>query len=82
MSGLVNKIKNLVGIYEENDIYDDLNEADEEYDIPEMSEDETIGLRKKSNLKVLTHPTANCYEVMVIEPRSFDESLDIVNNLR
>jgi len=82
VSGLVNKIKNLVGIYEENDIYDDLNEADEEYDIPEMSEDETIGLRKKSNLKVLTHPTANCYEVMVIEPRSFDESLDIVNNLR
>lgn len=82
MAGLVNKIKNLVGIYDEDDIYDDLNEADEEYEIPEMNEDESTGMRRKSNLKVLTHPTANCYEVMVIEPRSFDESLEIVNNLR
>ena len=38
--------------------------------------------RKKSNLKVLTHPNSGAYEVMVIEPRSFEESLDIVNNLR
>lgn len=82
MSGLVNKIKNFVGLYDEEDIYDDLNEADEEYEIPEMMDDHTTSFKRKSNLKVLTHPTANSYEVMVIEPRSFEESLEIVNNLR
>lgn len=80
MSGLVNKIKNFVGFCDEEDIYDELNDADEEYEIPEMIE-ENQGFRKKSNLKVLTHPTANSYEVVVIEPRAFEESLEIVNNL-
>ena len=37
---------------------------------------------KKSNLKVLQHPNSGSYEVMIVEPRSFDESLEIVDNLR
>lgn len=82
MSGLVNRIKNFVGIYDEEDIYDELHDADEEYEMPEMMEEQNTISRKKSNLKVLPTPSANGHEVMVIEPRSFEESLEIVNNLR
>lgn len=84
MSGLVNKIKNFVGLGEVIDDFDEFEEdfyaTDNEYVANEGVE--TTNSRKKSNLKVLTHPTANSYEVMVIEPRSFEESLEIVNNLR
>ena len=84
MSGLVNKIKNFVGLGPE---FDDVEEFEEDFYAAENDyfageTTETTNSRKKSNLKVLAHPNSNSYEVMVIEPRSFEESLDIVNNLR
>lgn len=36
----------------------------------------------KSNLKVVAHPNYKGYEVMVIEPRSFGEAGQIVQNLK
>ncbi|MFH0703210.1 MAG: cell division protein SepF [bacterium] len=85
MSGLVNKIKSFVAsVAQEHygeEVYEDLYEAEAE----EAQEDITPShnSRKRPNLKVLTHPSAvGSYEVRVIEPRSFEESLDIVNNLR
>lgn len=83
MSGLVNKIKNFIGLEsefsDEDEIYDELY-SESDYVQDNTSMDNSI--RRKSNLKVLQHPNAGTYEVMVIEPRSFEESLEIVNNLR
>ncbi|EKE03141.1 MAG: hypothetical protein ACD_20C00250G0003 [uncultured bacterium] len=82
MSGLVNKIKSFVGFGPE---FEDVEEFEEDFYATESEYTDVSELansRKKSNLKVLAHPSANAYEVMVIEPRSFEESLEIVNNLR
>lgn len=84
LSGLVNKIKTFVGLgpefEDEDEIFEEMYEADDEY--IGTSTASTPITRKKNNLKVLSHPNAGGYEVMVNEPRSFEESLDIVNNLR
>lgn len=37
---------------------------------------------KNSDLKVITHPNYKGYEVMVVEPRSFGEAGQIVQNLK
>lgn len=83
MSGLVNKIKNYIGLGPE---FDDVEEFEEDFYAAEneyaTSDAENLNSRKKSNLKVLAHPNASSYEVMVVEPRSFEESLEIVNSLR
>lgn len=85
MSGLVNKIKHLVGLSpemedDEEGLYDEL------YSSVEQEEDEGFQenpiRNRKNNLRVLSHPNASGYEVMVVEPRTFDESLEVVNNLR
>ena len=84
MSGLVNKIKSFVGLGEFDDVEEfeeDFYAAENEYVANSNPVTQTVAA-KKSNLKVLAHPNAGAYEVMVIEPRSFEESLDIVNNLR
>lgn len=90
MSGFVHKFKEFVGLVpgegyvEDEEICDSMNnDEDIFHPVQGQTEMDTIyNLRKKSNLKVLQHPSANSYEVMVVEPRSFEESLDIVNNLR
>lgn len=83
MSGLVNKIKSFVGFAsefdEDEDVYGELYE-DGEYEATETMSD--MNTSRKSNLKVVAHPNAKAHEVMVIEPRSFEESLEIVNHLR
>jgi cell division inhibitor SepF len=83
LAGIVNKIKNFIGVSEETDeVYDELYEADGDYEEAPTSTNPLSGFRRRSNLKVLSHPNANGYEVMVMEPRSFEESLEIVNSLR
>ena len=88
MAGVINKVKNWVNwaglmseIRDEEEIYDELFDASEQYEDDEEIQ-ETSKKRKKSNLKVISHPKAGFYEVMVIEPRTFEESLEVVNNLR
>lgn len=86
-SGFVTKIKNFIGfsnsMEEEEDIFDELYHTEPDYVSQSSTSMEAEPLRRnKNNLKVLPHPTANGYEVMVIEPRSFDESLEIINSLR
>lgn len=87
MSGLVNKLKSFVGLvtdYEDDEeIYDDLYRAEDEYGTPNnTSMDTGFTARKKPNLRVVSHPTATSHEVMVVEPRSYDDALEVVNNLR
>ncbi len=81
LSALVSKIKSFVGLVsgleEEDEMLDELYRAGVDYPAENLSEPET-----RSSLKVVNHPNSRGYEVMVIEPRSFEESLEIVNNLR
>jgi len=81
LSALVSKIKSFVGLVsgleEEDEMLDELYRAGVEYPTENLIEPE-----QRNNLKVVNHPNSRGYEVMVIEPRSFEESLEIVGNLR
>lgn len=83
MAGIVNKLKNWVGlvpeIEDDEEFYDELFGAAEEYEEEEMLESPK---KKKSGLKVVSHPKTGLYEVVVSEPKSFEESLEVVNSLR
>lgn len=86
MAGLVNRIKHMVGLApqmeeDDDDLYDELYGSVEEDDELESYQENPIKSRK-NNLKVLSHPSASNYEVMVIEPKTFEDSLEVVNNLR
>jgi cell division inhibitor SepF len=84
LAGIVNKLKNWVGLVpeidDEEEFYDELFGAADQYE----EEEEIIESprKKKSGLKVVSHPKTGLYEVMVSEPKTFEESLDVVNNLR
>lgn len=89
MAGLVNRIKHMVGLaaqmqqqYDDEDIYDELYGSVNENDEEEESYQENPIKNRKNNLRVLSHPSASAHELMVIEPRTFEESLEVVNNLR
>ena len=88
MAGLVNRIKHMVGLSpqmedNEDDLYDELYGSGEGEDEVEVETYQENPIRnRKNNLKVLSHPSASSYEVMVIEPKSFEDSLEVVNNLR
>ena len=84
MSALVNKIKSFVGfghgvIDEDDELFDELYRQEADY----MAQGEDLYRPEPRNgLKLLRHPNARGYEVCVVEPRAFDEALEIVNNLR
>lgn len=85
------KIKSLVGFLtsgfeNRDDVFEDMAE-ELEADYPVES---NLALapaysnyrNDKTDLKVVTHPNYKGYEVMVIEPRSFGEAGQIVQNLK
>lgn len=82
VTALVSKIKNFVGLvsgFEDDDeMLDELYKASNDYQMPEALGE----MDNRQELKVVNHPNARGYEVMVVEPRSFEESLEIVDNLR
>jgi len=84
LSGIVNKLKQWVGIEPEigeNDFdYDGIFGGAEQFE--EEEELQEAPKKRKSNLKVVAHQSSYQFEVMVTEPKTFEESLDIVNNLR
>ena len=81
LSALVSKIKSFVGLVSGLDEEDEA--IDELYRVGTDVPSDFLGdVDSKNNLKVVSHPNSRGYEVMVIEPRSFEESLEIVNNLR
>ena len=90
MAGLANKFRNLVdffvqdgdqneeGLYEELSDYMDDDESEQIY-----QENPIKHNNRRNNLKVLSHPAASgSNELMVIEPKSFEEALEVANNLR
>jgi cell division inhibitor SepF len=86
-SGLLSKLKNWVsGDPFEEDVYG----AEEEFDYRtsgghaeaqavELS-DESKKVRK--SLRVVDHPTSQKTQVVVLEPRAFEEALEIIEHLR
>ncbi len=84
MAGIVNRLKNWVGLVPE--IEDDEEFYDELFGAAEQFEEEEEMLetpkKKKSGLKVVSHPKTGLYEVVVSEPKTFEESLEVVNSLR
>lgn len=88
------KIKSLVGFLtsgfeNRGDIFEDMAE-EMEMDYPVESNlalapaysNSYRSEREKNDLKVITHPSYKGYEVMVVEPRSFGEAGQIVQNLK
>jgi cell division inhibitor SepF len=83
----MHKIKNFVGltnyIDEEDDIFDELYRSEPDYTThTSVNMENENSRRNKNNLKVVNHPNSGSYEVMVVEPRAFDESLEIITHLR
>jgi cell division inhibitor SepF len=86
-NGLVSKIKNWVaGDPFEDDVYNLDDEFDSESRLYRSSRRDldTPSEQKKAkgNLKLLDHPGNQMSQVVVIEPRAFEESLEIIEHLR
>lgn len=69
----------------EDSIYEEMMEGEEDYPVqdnlalnPSYSQNE----QKSQNLKVVSHPNYRGYEVMVCEPRSYEDSISIVKHLK
>ena len=89
------KIRSIVGFltqgFEQRDgVFEDMvDELDMDYPIddnlalsPAYSNSYRNEKHDRNDLKVITHPNYKGYEVMVIEPRSFGEAGQIVQNLK
>ena len=94
MTGVSDKIKSIVGFLtsgfearEDDDIFDAMeNEmGGVEYPTDANAALEPIYATKpkdRENSKIVTHPNYRGYEVLVCEPRSYDDSVDIVKQLK
>ncbi|NLF82375.1 MAG: cell division protein SepF [Candidatus Gastranaerophilales bacterium] len=90
MSGIANKLKQWVDWVgfnqnqeaEEGDFLDGLFRYDEQYEEEEEMQEPVRRKKQKPNLNVVPHPAGNVFEVVVTEPRTFEESLEAVNSLR
>lgn len=95
MAVVTDKIRSVVdflvkGFEPRETIFDEMaDEMVDEYEIqdnlaidPAYSYHETPKFDRTQDLKVVNHPSYKGYEVMVIEPRSFDDAAQIVQNLK
>lgn len=83
-------IKSIVGFLtqgfeqKEDDIFDDM-QSDFEYQTQDnLALEPLYGSRERENKesKVVSHPNFRGYEVIVCEPRSYDQSVNIVKHLK
>jgi cell division inhibitor SepF len=86
MSTFVNKLKSWVaGDHFEDDLYE---YEDEAMDYAEPSAHEPTNQvvasprNERRNLKVVDHPSSTMAQVVVVEPKTFDEALDIIHHLK
>ncbi len=94
LAGLTSKVQDIFKFlsqgFEKNnsddDIFEDMmNETDEDYPIDRnLALDPIYGStpNKNNDFKVVNHPNYRGYEVLVSEPRSYDESVSIVKHLK
>ncbi len=88
MSGLVNRLKSWVtgedydeDVYSIDDVFESERPMYNQYVQPEESFMERSHRRQK-NLKIAEHPGSQSTQVIVMEPKAFEESLEIVEHLR
>ncbi len=92
---ITEKIKGIVdfltqGLEQRDDVFEDMmDEAGEEYETednlalaPSYQQTPFAQKNDKADLKVISHPNMRGSEVMIIEPRSFGEAGQIVQNLK
>ncbi len=95
MAAVTDKIKSVVDFLvkgfepKESDLFEDMDEdgMDGEYAVEDnLAIDPAYSYQPKqektSELKVVNHPNYRGYEVMVMEPRSFDDAATIVQHLK
>ena len=69
----------------EDSIYEDMMQGAEEYPVQDnlaLNPSFTKEEQKTPSSKVVTHPNYRGYEVMVCEPRSYEDSIAIVKHLK
>lgn len=87
MSTFVNKLKSWVaGDHFEDDLYEYEDEA-MDYAEPAAHDasNQVVATprNERRNLKVVDHPSSNAMaQVVVVEPKTFDEALDIIHHLK
>ena len=84
-SGILHRIKNWVsGDPFDDDIYQ--MEDEYEYRQPQHRHEEELDLQEKrpakKSLKLVDSPNSSKQQVVVIEPRAFEETLEIIEHLR
>ncbi len=89
MAVVTDKIKSVVdflvkGFEPKESIFEDLaEEMNDEYEVQEnLAVDPKYTYEKSNNLKVVNHPNFKGYEVMVMEPRSFEDAANIALYLK
>ena len=89
MAVVTDKIKSVVdflvkGFEPRESIFEDLaEEMGDEYEVQEnLAVDPKYSYEKSNDLKVVNHPNFKGYEVMIMEPRSFDDAANIVQYLK
>ena len=93
MAVVADKIKSVVDFlvkgFEPRESFDDLAEEmnEEVYEVQDnLAVDPAYSYQpkqdKSNDLKVINHPNFRGYEVMVMEPRSFDDAAQIVQHLK
>lgn len=83
-NGLLNRIKSWVsGDPFEDEVYG--MEEDFDYRAPRQEQDEVMmedAKKARKPLRVVDHPSNQKAQVVVIEPRAFEEALEIIEHLR
>jgi FtsZ-interacting cell division protein YlmF len=80
--GFMNKFKHWVsGDPFEDELYEEQYEGRYYAERPETEAPAEMK-RAKNSLKVIDHPSSSLSQVVVIEPRSFEDSVEIIDHLR
>ncbi|MEM0950855.1 MAG: cell division protein SepF [Cyanobacteria bacterium P01_H01_bin.74] len=85
-NGLLTKFKNWVSgdvfeddVFDMEDDYDYTQQSNREQPVDDLGDD---ARKSRKNLRVVEHPTSQKTQVVVIEPRAFDDTLEIISHLR
>ena len=81
-NGLLNRIKNWVS---GDPFDDDVYGMEEDYEYRAVRGQDEMDLeepKRGKKLRVVDHPTSQKAQVVVIEPRAFEEALEIIEHLR
>ena len=88
MAGVSDKIKSIVGFLtsgfeNRDDIFEDMANEMDEYPVSDnLALEPMYSSKNQTTANVVSHPGFKGYEVVVSEPRSYEESVSIVKQLK